>query len=298
GTIFAYGQTSSGKTHTMMGDETEAGVILLAIEHVFRHILQVSAEFLLRVSYLEIYNEVIRDLLSPTNVNLKIHEDNKRGIYVKNLVEHVVRSADQVMDLLIIGEKNRHTGETNMNDTSSRSHTIFKMRTDPVLHKGLPNKETAVKVSQLNLVDLAGSERAGHTGAEGMRLKEGGHINKSLLSLANVIGKLSEGGDKHIPYRDSKLTRILQPSLGGNAKMAIVCTITPATIHSDETHSTLRFASRAKFIVNKPRVNESVSDEMRIKQLRRENELLRQQLALVSLCARGLATLLLVLLKR
>ncbi|EGF76571.1 hypothetical protein BATDEDRAFT_14772, partial [Batrachochytrium dendrobatidis JAM81] len=256
GTIFAYGQTSSGKTHTMMGDESEPGIILLAVENIFRHISKVSSllvEFLLRVSYLEIYNEVIRDLLEPGNINLKIHETINRDIFVGNLSEHVVSSAVQIKEILAIGEGNRHIGETNMNDKSSRSHTIFKMVSQT---KSVDNAD-AVKVSQLNLVDLAGSERVGHTGAEGIRLKEGGHINKSLLTLSTVIGKLSDGGDKrHIPYRDSKLTRILQPSIGGNANTAIICTITPAQLHSDETHSTLRFASRAKTITNKPQVNE------------------------------------------
>ncbi|KAH6569061.1 hypothetical protein BASA62_005099 [Batrachochytrium salamandrivorans] len=265
GTIFAYGQTSSGKTHTMMGDRSEPGIILLAISNVFRYIsMNQDNEFLLRVSYLEIYNEIIRDLLDPANVNLKIHETANRDIFVGNLSENVVSSASQ---------GNRHIGETNMNDKSSRSHTIFKM---VVESRSRTDKGNSVRVSQLNLVDLAGSERVGHTGAEGIRLKEGGHINKSLLTLSTVIGKLSDGGDKrHIPYRDSKLTRILQPSIGGNANTAIICTITRAYLHSDETHSTLRFASRAKTITNKPHI---VSDETLLKRYRREIEELKKQL--------------------
>ncbi|KAH6570776.1 hypothetical protein BASA60_007565 [Batrachochytrium salamandrivorans] len=307
GTIFAYGQTSSGKTHTMMGDRSEPGIILLAISNVFRYISMVwttisypylscplsyfvwmligdmafvsrtkTTSFLLRVSYLEIYNEIIRDLLDPANVNLKIHETANRDIFVGNLSENVVSSASQVKEYLDIGEGNRHIGETNMNDKSSRSHTIFKM---VVESRSRTDKGNSVRVSQLNLVDLAGSERVGHTGAEGIRLKEGGHINKSLLTLSTVIGKLSDGGDKrHIPYRDSKLTRILQPSIGGNANTAIICTITRAYLHSDETHSTLRFASRAKTITNKPHVNEIVSDETLLKRYRREIEELKKQL--------------------
>ncbi|KAH6585705.1 hypothetical protein BASA50_001039 [Batrachochytrium salamandrivorans] len=277
GTIFAYGQTSSGKTHTMMGDRSEPGIILLAISNVFRYIsMNQDNEFLLRVSYLEIYNEIIRDLLDPANVNLKIHETANRDIFVGNLSENVVSSASQVKEYLDIGEGNRHIGETNMNDKSSRSHTIFKM---VVESRSRTDKGNSVRVSQLNLVDLAGSERVGHTGAEGIRLKEGGHINKSLLTLSTVIGKLSDGGDKrHIPYRDSKLTRILQPSIGGNANTAIICTITRAYLHSDETHSTLRFASRAKTITNKPHVNEIVSDETLLKRYRREIEELKKQL--------------------
>ena len=176
---------------------------------------------------------------------------------------------------------NRHVGVTNMNERSSRSHTIMRMVLES-RDRDPDNRSSysgAVRVSCLNLVDLAGSERVGHTGAEGIRLKEGGHINKSLLTLGNVIKKLSDGNDGHIPYRDSKLTRILQPSLGGNARTAIVCTVTPASLHVEETLSTLKFASRAKTITNKPEINEVVSEEALLKRYRKEIGSLKQQLS-------------------
>jgi centromeric protein E len=188
----------------------------------------------------------------------------------------VVVSPNEVEALLAKGERNRHVGETNMNEHSSRSHTIFKM----IIESRERGQEFgAVSVSCLNLVDLAGSERVGHTGAEGLRLKEGGHINKSLLALASVIAKLSEGNDRmHIPYRDSKLTRILQPSLGGNAKTAIICMITPSSKFSDESLSTLKFASRAKKIRNKPQLNQVISDEALLKKYEQEIKALKSTL--------------------
>lgn len=282
GTIFAYGQTSSGKTHTMQGDSTHPGVIPLAIKDVFDNIgTTPDREFLLRMSYLEIYNEMIRDLLTPEHDNLKIHETVDRKIYVGNLTEEIVTNADDVFQLLAKGEGNRHVGVTNMNERSSRSHTIFRMviesRERNVDDPRSSMSADPVKISCLNLVDLAGSERVGHTGAEGIRLKEGGHINKSLLTLGTVIKKLSDGNDSHIPYRDSKLTRILQPSLGGNARTAVICTITPACGHVEESLSTLKFASRAKSIRNTPEVNEVINDEAQLKRYRREIETLKRQ---------------------
>lgn len=188
------------------------------------------------------------------------------------------------MRLMLKGEANRHTGETNMNERSSRSHTIFRMVIESRERKsegesGQGRYAGAVKVSSLSLVDLAGSERVAHTGAEGIRLKEGSHINKSLLTLGTVIGRLSEGSERgHIPYRDSKLTRILQPSLGGNARTAIICTITKAQAFSEETASTLKFASRAKTIRNRPEVNEVISDEALLRRYRKEIDSLKAQL--------------------
>ncbi|ORY05417.1 kinesin-domain-containing protein [Basidiobolus meristosporus CBS 931.73] len=270
GTIFAYGQTSSGKTFTMHGTKEEPGIIPMAIEDIFRYILETpDREFLLRVSYLEIYNEVIKDLLNPENENLNIRQDPTRGVFVGKLTEAIVLSPEEVIQLMKKGESNRHVGETNMNERSSRSHTIFRMviesreRSKESKRDSQSNVGGAVKVSSLNLVDLAGSERVGQTGAEGIRLKEGGHINKSLLALGTVIAKLAEQENDrgHIPYRDSKLTRILQPSLGGNARTAIICAITTASNFYEETTSTLKFASRAKTISNKPEVNEVLTDE-------------------------------------
>ncbi|XP_004344350.2 cenpe protein [Capsaspora owczarzaki ATCC 30864] len=287
GTIFAYGQTSSGKTHTMKGSPSEPGLLPLAIDHVFTCIQKSQdREFLLRVSYIEIYNEIITDLLKPENTNLKIRENVSGEIFVSDISEEVVVSPNEILKLMERGESSRHVGETNMNEHSSRSHTIFRMiveSRDRVSAANSPERlsmDGAVLVSSLNLVDLAGSERVGHTGAEGVRLKEGGFINKSLLTLGTVIGKLSDGVNEsgHIPYRDSKLTRILQPSLGGNARTAIVCTITPATVHCDETISTLKFATRAKTIRNKPVINEVISDEALLKRYRTEISELKRML--------------------
>ncbi|KAJ6700107.1 CENTROMERE PROTEIN E [Salix purpurea] len=285
GTVFAYGQTNSGKTHTMRGTANEPGVIPLAVHDLF-HIIQqdVDREFLLRMSYMEIYNEDINDLLAPEHRKLQIHESTERGIYVAGLREEIVASPQQVLDLMQFGESHRHIGETNMNLYSSRSHTIFRMIIESRDRTGdddSSNSCDAVRVSVLNLVDLAGSERAAKTGAEGVRLKEGSHINKSLMTLGTVIKKLSEGAESqggHVPYRDSKLTRILQPALGGNANTAIICNITLAQVHADETKSSLQFASRALRVTNCAHVNEILTDAALLKRQKKEIEELREKL--------------------
>ncbi|XP_057188769.1 centromere-associated protein E isoform X2 [Triplophysa rosa] len=265
GTIFAYGQTSSGKTFTMMGSEHNPGVIPLAMADVFKTIKHCpKKEFLLRVSYMEIYNETVTDLLCDSwkRKPLEIREGNYKNVYVADLTEELVTSPEQALSWITKGEKNRHYGKTKMNQRSSRSHTIFRMilesRESSDLASG-ENADGAIIVSHLNLVDLAGAERASQTGAEGARFKEGCNINRSLFTLGQVIKKLSDESQKgFLNYRDSKLTRILQNSLGGNAKTVIICTITPVTV--DETVSTLQFASAAKRMKNDPHVTE-VSDE-------------------------------------
>eukprot|EP00002_Diphylleia_rotans_P039226 TRINITY_DN9055_c0_g1_i4.p1 TRINITY_DN9055_c0_g1~~TRINITY_DN9055_c0_g1_i4.p1 ORF type:complete len:1927 (+),score=590.84 TRINITY_DN9055_c0_g1_i4:53-5833(+) len=273
-TIFAYGQTSSGKTHTMRGDlKSNPGIIPLALKDIFSHVDDPNGrDYVLRVSYMEIYNEVIRDLLNPEGINLKIHESQERGVFVGDLREVCVQSADEVLSLLNAGEARRHVGATNMNEHSSRSHTVFQViiESRDRLSIGSDDSDESVRVSVLNLVDLAGSEKASLTGAEGIRLKEGAHINKSLLTLGTVIAKLSEGSTTHIPYRESKLTRILQPSLGGNARTAIVCTVNPSPMFSEETNSTLKFASRAKKIKNKPKMNEIMDEKAQLKRYEKE----------------------------
>ncbi|XP_048590157.1 kinesin-like protein KIN-7O isoform X3 [Nematostella vectensis] len=274
GTIFAYGQTASGKTHTMMGDDSCPGIIPQAIDEIFTYIDQhPNREFCLVVSYMEIYNEVITDLLSTNKKNLKIGEDVKGKVWVKDLTATPINSSEQVMDLMAQGEKHRHFGQTLMNERSSRSHTIFQMQ----IESRDTNEEDdgAVRAALLNLVDLAGSERVSSTGAEGVRFKEGCNINSSLMALGTVISNLSEG-ESFIPFRNSKLTRILQNSLGGNAKTGIICTITPAAI--DETASTLNFASRAKKIKNKPEINEVLDDASIIKRYKRQIKELEEQL--------------------
>ncbi|XP_039795249.1 kinesin-like protein KIN-7I isoform X9 [Panicum virgatum] len=285
GTVFAYGQTNSGKTYTMRGSANEPGIIPLAVHDLFRCIEEhIDREFLVRMSYMEIYNEEINDLLVPEHRKLQIHESSEKGIFVAGLREEIVTCAEQVMDFMSFGESHRHIGETNMNLYSSRSHTIFRMVIES-REKGDDNEAEdscdAVRVSVLNLVDLAGSERAAKTGAEGLRLKEGSHINKSLMILGTVIKKLSEGIEGqggHVPYRDSKLTRILQPALGGNSNTAIICNITLAQVHADETKSSLQFASRALRVTNCACVNEILTDAALLKRQRKEIEELRSKL--------------------
>uniref|UniRef100_A0A5F8GEU8 Centromere-associated protein E n=1 Tax=Monodelphis domestica TaxID=13616 RepID=A0A5F8GEU8_MONDO len=284
GTIFAYGQTASGKTYTMMGSGDSLGVIPKAIHDIFQKIQEIpEREFLLRVSYMEIYNETITDLLCDTRKMkpLEIREDFNRNVYVADLTEEVVSTPELALQWIKKGERNRHYGKTKMNQRSSRSHTIFRMILES-REKGDPsNCDGAVMVSHLNLVDLAGSERASQTGSEGLRLKEGCNINRSLFILGQVIKKLSDGqAGGFINYRDSKLTRILQNSLGGNAKTLIICTITPVSL--EETLSTLQFASTAKYMKNTPHVNEVLDDEALLKRYRKEIIDLKKQLEEVS----------------
>ncbi|XP_026197347.1 centromere-associated protein E isoform X2 [Anabas testudineus] len=295
GTIFAYGQTSSGKTFTMMGSNHIPGVIPLAVEDVFQTIKNCpKKEFLLRVSYMEIYNETVTDLLvdSWKRKPLEVRETINKNIYVADLTEELVTSPAQALAWIRKGEKNRHYGKTKMNQRSSRSHTIFRMilesreRSDPVSGE---NADGAIIVSHLNLVDLAGSERASQTGAEGARFKEGCNINRSLFTLGQVIKKLTDESQKGFTnYRDSKLTRILQNSLGGNAKTVIICTITPVTL--DETLSTLQFASTAKKMKNDPHVTEVSDDGALLKRYRNEIVDLKRRLHEVSSVTQTTAT--------
>ncbi|XP_033236225.1 kinesin-related protein 4 isoform X4 [Drosophila pseudoobscura] len=276
GTIFAYGQTSSGKTYTMMGDRENPGVMVLAAKEIFKQIANDNdREYLLRVGYIEIYNEKVYDLLNKKNQDLKIHEAGN-GIVNVNCEECIITSESDLLRFLSMGNKERTVGETNMNERSSRSHAIFRIIIES--RKSDRTVDDAVIQSVLNLVDLAGSERAGQTGASGTRLKEGSHINKSLLFLSNVIMNLSENLDnKFISFRDSKLTRILQASLGGNAFTSIICTIKPSIV--EESLSTINFAMRAKKIRIKPEVNEMVSDATMMKRLEREIKELKDRLA-------------------
>ncbi|XP_029734785.2 uncharacterized protein LOC109400725 [Aedes albopictus] len=279
GTIFAYGQTSSGKTYTMMGEDSEPGVVPLAAGEIFKEIENIKGrQFLIRVGFIEIYNEKIYDLLDKSNTTLKIFE-NQNGDVSLNYKEFITNCSEQIMQYLEEGNKLRRIGDTNMNERSSRSHTIFRITIESrLIDRKEGDVNDAVQTSTLNLVDLAGSERANQTGASGSRLIEGAHINKSLLSLSCVIQKLSENADnlKYINYRDSKLTRILQASLGGNAVTTMICNITPAVF--EESYYTLSFAMRAKTIKNKPKVNEVLSETVMMKRLEREIERLQEQL--------------------
>uniref|UniRef100_A0A453R241 Kinesin-like protein n=1 Tax=Aegilops tauschii subsp. strangulata TaxID=200361 RepID=A0A453R241_AEGTS len=276
GTIFAYGVTSSGKTHTMHGDQRSPGIIPLAVKDAFGIIQEtLNREFLLRVSYLEIYNEVVNDLLNPAGKNLRIRED-LQGTFVEGIKEEVVLSPTHVLSLIAAGEEHRHIGSTNFNLLSSRSHTIFTLTVEssPFCES---NEGETVTFSQLNLIDLAGSEssRAETTGA---RRKEGSYINKSLLTLGTVISKLTDGKATHVPFRNSKLTRLLQSSLSGQGRVSLICTVTPASSNSEETHNTLKFAHRSKHIEIQALQNKIIDEKSLIKKYQSEIRQLREEL--------------------
>ncbi|KAL5706624.1 Kinesin-like protein KIN-7D [Ranunculus cassubicifolius] len=274
GTVFAYGVTSSGKTHTMHGDQNSPGIIPLAIKDVFSIIQDTPGrEFLLRVSYLEIYNEVINDLLDPTGQNLRVRED-AQGTYVEGIKEEVVLSPGHALSFIAAGEEHRHVGSNNFNLFSSRSHTIFTLMVESSAHG---DDYDGVIFSQLNLIDLAGSESS-KTETTGLRRKEGSYINKSLLTLGTVIGKLSEGKASHVPYRDSKLTRLLQSSLSGHGHVSLICTVTPASSNMEETHNTLKFASRAKRVEIFASRNKIIDEKSLIKKYQKEISTLKQEL--------------------
>jgi hypothetical protein len=309
GTIFAYGQTGSGKTHTMMGSGDDHGIVPLMNADLFARVnardiqnptclrsgsspnfsavREADIKYLVTVSFLEIYNEVIKDLLNPSDKVLKIREHPDMGIYVEQLAELVVKDPADVTRLLDQGNKVRQVAATQMNERSSRSHSCFTIKISSKRSQVLAGvqKETCMN-AKINLVDLAGSERASKTGATGDRLKEGAAINKSLSALGNVINMLAsvdkarKGGGKtaHIPYRDSKLTRLLQESLGGNSLTVMIAAISPADYNYEESLSTLVYANRAKSIKNATKKNEDVNEKI-IRELREEIEKLRQMVA-------------------
>ncbi|XP_076790010.1 kinesin-like protein KIF17 isoform X3 [Arvicanthis niloticus] len=265
GTIFAYGQTGSGKSFTMQGlpdPPCQRGIIPRAFEHVFESVqCAENTKFLVRASYLEIYNEDVRDLLgADTKQRLELKEHPEKGVYVKGLSMHTVHNVAQCERVMETGWKNRAVGYTLMNKDSSRSHSIFTINIE--IYAVDERGKDHLRAGKLNLVDLAGSERQSKTGATGERLKEATKINLSLSALGNVISALVDGRCKHIPYRDSKLTRLLQDSLGGNTKTLMVACLSPADNNYDETLSTLRYANRAKNIKNKPRINEDPKDAL------------------------------------
>ncbi|KAI4307253.1 hypothetical protein L6164_030459 [Bauhinia variegata] len=276
GTVFAYGVTSSGKTHTMHGEQKSPGIIPLAVKDVFSIIQETPGrEFLLRISYLEIYNEVINDLLDPTGQNLRIRED-AQGTYVEGIKEEVVLSPAHALSLIASGEAHRHVGSNNLNLVSSRSHTIFTLTIESS-PRGENIGEEDVILSHLNLIDLAGSESS-KAETTGLRRKEGSYINKSLLTLGTVISKLTDGKATHIPYRDSKLTRLLQSSLSGHGRISLICTVTPASSSSEETHNTLKFAHRSKHVEIKASQNKILDEKSQIKKYQKEISDLKEEL--------------------
>ncbi|KNC29107.1 hypothetical protein FF38_14528 [Lucilia cuprina] len=281
GTILAYGQTGTGKTYTMSGNPESPqtkGIIPNAFAHIFGHIAKAkeNQKFLVRVSYMEIYNEEVRDLLGKdVTKSLEVKERPDIGVFVKDLSGYVVHNADDLENIMKLGNKNRVVGATKMNSESSRSHAIFSITVErSELAEG---GQQHVRMGKLQLVDLAGSERQSKTQATGQRLKEATKINLSLSVLGNVISALVDGKSSHIPYRNSKLTRLLQDSLGGNSKTVMCATISPADTNYMETISTLRYASRTKNIQNRMHINEEPKDAL-LRHFQEEIERLRKQL--------------------
>eukprot|EP01036_Dinobryon_divergens_P029916 gene29916-39087_t len=283
GTVFTYGQTGSGKTWTMRGCESDPGMMVLCIRDILEWVKSHSQTvYTLKVAYMEVYNEEINDLLGDAskgnNKNMKIvSEDAVRGAVIGGLVEEVATSAEDFMSILKKGEASRSYAGTEKNAESSRSHVIYRVSNEAQDKEGALESDDgagSIRLSYLNLVDLAGSERQKSTKAEGKVLKEGANINKSLLALGAVINKLGEiskkasqagkasgGKPVFIPYRDSKLTRILKQSLGGNTLTSILCAVTPAPMHREETVSTLKFGQLCKSIKNSVSSNDKLLDD-------------------------------------
>ncbi|XP_058757303.1 kinesin-like protein KIN-12C [Vicia villosa] len=275
--MFAYGQTGSGKTYTMMGEikETQgclaedSGITPRVFDYLFTRIKaeeenrkDCRLKYICKCSFLEIYNEQITDLLEPSSTNLQLREDMKKGVYVDNLTEHNVVTVDDVLKLLVQGTANRKVAATHMNGESSRSHSVFTCNIESRWEK---DSMTHIRFARLNLVDLAGSERQKSSGADSERLKEAANINKSLSTLGLVIMTLvdlAHGKPRHVPYRDSRLTFLLQDSLGGNSKTMIIANVSPSICSANETLSTLKFAQRAKLIQNNAKVNEDASGDI------------------------------------
>ncbi|CAN6825145.1 unnamed protein product [Brassica oleracea] len=296
-TIFAYGQTGTGKTYTMEGEcrrskggpsgglPAEAGVIPRAVKQIFDTLEGQQAEYSVKVTFLELYNEEITDLLAPEDISrvvsedkqkkpLPLMEDGKGGVLVRGLEEEIVTSANEIFTLLERGSSKRRTAETFLNKQSSRSHSLFSITIH--IKEATPEGEELIKCGKLNLVDLAGSENISRSGARDGRAREAGEINKSLLTLGRVISALVEHLG-HIPYRDSKLTRLLRDSLGGRTKTCIIATVSPAVHCLEETLSTLDYAHRAKHIRNKPEVNQKMMKSTLIKDLYGEIERLKAE---------------------
>jgi len=292
-TIFAYGQTSTGKTYTMQGNPPEnEGIIPLTLKEIFEKIKN-SKDIInskISVSFIEIYNESINDLLDNTKINLDLRETSNKEVIVNNLTEIKINNHEEALNLLSKGNESRIVASTKLNEKSSRSHSIFRLNVEITKKKENNNNyenesEKIILKSHINLIDLAGSENSSKTGCVGQRLKEGSNINKSLLALSNVINKLSQnngnnsgagGGNFFVNYRDSKLTRLLQNSLGGNSKTAIICTITDDSEHYTETMNTLHFGNKAKNIKTVIKVNEIKNQNCQ--QMLLENERLKKKL--------------------
>uniref|UniRef100_A0A453RRZ1 Kinesin-like protein n=1 Tax=Aegilops tauschii subsp. strangulata TaxID=200361 RepID=A0A453RRZ1_AEGTS len=296
-TIFAYGQTGTGKTYTMEGEcrraksgpegqlPSDAGVIPRAVKQIFDTLERQNTEYSVKVTFLELYNEEITDLLAPEEISkvaleerqkkpLPLMEDGKGGVLVRGLEEEIVTNCSEIFSLLERGSAKRRTAETLLNKQSSRSHSLFSITIH--IKEATPEGEELIKCGKLNLVDLAGSENICRSGAREGRAREAGEINKSLLTLGRVITALVEHLG-HVPYRDSKLTRLLRDSLGGRTKTCIIATVSPSVHCLEETLSTLDYAHRAKSIKNRPEVNQKMMKSTLIKDLYGEIDRLKAE---------------------
>ncbi|XP_045520395.1 kinesin-like protein KIF18A isoform X1 [Pieris brassicae] len=271
--VFAYGATGAGKTFTMIGTLENPGITYLTMEHLFYTIdsFEKDREFDIGVSYIEVYNENVYDLLKPSSTPLQLREDSKYGVMVAGLSLHSIRTARELLNMLEDGNKNRTQHPTDANAESSRSHAVFQ-----VYVKMRYKISSQLRMVKLSMIDLAGSERASATGCKGDRFKEGANINKSLLSLGNCINKLADGSN-YIPYRDSKLTRLLKDSLGGNCKTVMIANVSPSSITYEDTYNTLKYAARANKIQLSIKKN-IVDGDMRLSQYVKINEELRKKI--------------------
>jgi kinesin family member 18/19 len=288
-TVFAYGATGAGKTYTMIGTQDNPGIMFLTIKELFERVEKSRGDkaYQVKVSFLEIYNEMIRDLLIISNDVLDLREDAQHGIHVAGISIIDVDSPEEVMDLLFFGNENRTQEATNVNETSSRSHAVLEIR---VAQKNKSEDvHEDINIGKLSMIDLAGSERAARTQNRGIRMVEGAMINRSLLSLGNCINALVENVEKgtthHIPYRDSKLTRLLKDSLGGNSRTVMIANISPSHLCYEDTNNTLKYANRAKniktrVIKNTQHVDHHISEYAKIiSQLKDEISELKFKLA-------------------
>lgn len=274
--VFVYGATGAGKTHTMLGNNSAPGITFLTMSELFRQKGELSneREFELGVSYLEVYNENVQDLLKPGGPPLHLREDSKLGVMVAGITLKRIENPDELFELLDKGNKNRTQHPTDANAESSRSHAVFQV------YIRMTVKSTGQsRVAKLSMIDLAGSERGAATGCKGVRFTEGANINRSLLALGNCINSLADG-QRHVPYRDSKLTRLLKDSLGGNCHTVMIANISPSSKSFEDTYNTLKYATRAKKIksnVKKNVVNSELSANQYIKLIEDKDKLIEDK---------------------
>jgi len=286
-TVFAYGMTGAGKTHTMFGDiynstggmQLNPGLVNLMVRDIFQTFTNESTnyEFFMKMSYIEIYNEQIRDLLNPSAENLMVVEDPGKGVMISNLSEYIIHTEQELLKHIFQGNSRRIMATTHANQFSSRSHAIIQLTVEK--RSRVRDIQETYTQSKLCFVDLAGSERAATTENRGIRLQEGANINRSLLALGNCINILSDSNKKgaFVPYRDSKLTRLLKDSLGGNTRTIMLACISPASIAYEETVNTLNYASRARKI--KKKVMSNIKEvELHVSQYKEIIESLRNEI--------------------